>query len=119
MIFAEAVSPTTTIQIGFAFTAVVSVVTLALQFRRKPPLEVDFVMKSEFNEFKGAVERRVGKLEEKMDTAFLRLGDKLDDMKGEIMASGERRGATIHERINQIEGQVARVDERTRRALSQ
>lgn len=116
-LLADALSTPTAVQIGMTLLSLASIMAFIKLGRdllvRKPSIEMDFVMKSEFNEFKGAVERRVGRLEEKMDTAFLRLGDKLDDMQAEIMTAGERRGHSIHERINGLESKVARLDERT------
>jgi hypothetical protein len=84
-------------------------------FVRKPPIEVDFVMKTEFHQFKTDTAAQIQKIENKMDTTFLRLADKLEDVKTEILTHGERRGASIHERLNEVESAVARIDERTRR----
>ena len=39
---------------------------------------------------------------------------KLEDMKTEILVTDERRICGVHDRLNQVEAAVARVDERTR-----
>jgi len=94
---------------------VMGIVLLAKKlFIRKPAIEVEFVTKAEFQEFKKAVDEDMDSLRDKIDARFFNLGEKLEEIKSEILSSGERRGQGIHARINEIEASVARVDERTK-----
>ena len=77
-------------------------------FMRKPPGEAEFVTKAEFR-------AELNGLREKIDARFLNLGEKIEEMKGELLSAGERRGSSIHRRINELEAGLARVDERTKK----
>jgi hypothetical protein len=94
--------------------AVVSMVLLGRKlFARKTPAEPDFVSQSEFLLFRQSVERDLGALRDRLDDRFERLGEKVEQTKSDLLAAGEQRGRSIHERINQLEAGLARVDERT------
>ena len=96
--------------------AVVSLVVLAMKlFVRKPPIEAEFVSKAEFRMFRESVERELNGLRDKIDARFLILTEKMEEMKSELLMAGERRGSSIHRRINELEAGLARVDERTRK----
>src|SRR6266446_2441742 len=96
--------------------AVVSMVVLAKKlFVRKPPIEAEFVSKTEFRMFRESVEREINGLRDKIDARFVSLGEKIEEMKGELLAAGERRAGSLHRRINELEAGLARVDERTKR----
>src|SRR5262245_12043468 len=96
--------------------AVVAMVVLVKNLLvRKPPIEAEFVTKSEFRVFRESVERELNGLRDKIDACFLSLGEKIEEMKGELLVAGERRGSSIHRRINELESGLARVDERTRK----
>src|SRR5882762_8406660 len=98
--------------------AVTSLVVLAMKlFVRKPPIEAEFVSKAEFRTFRESVERELNGLRDKIDARFLTLGEKIEDMKTELLIAGERRGGSIHRRINELESGLARVDERTKGAM--
>src|SRR5258705_1813346 len=86
-------------------------------FVRKPPIEAEFVSKAEFRAFRDGVEREVSGLRDKIDARFLNLGEKIDEMKSELLIAGERRDVSIHLRMNELEAGLARVDERTRKTL--
>ena len=74
-----------------------SIVALAKKvFLTRPPHEPEFVTKTEFH-------HELGGLRDKIDARFLTLGEKIDQMSG-----------SIHERLNQLEAGLARVDERTK-----
>ena len=95
--------------------AVVSMVLAGKKlFVRKPPIEAEFVSKEEFRLFRESVERELNGLRDKIDARFLNLGEKIEEMKGELLSAGERRGNSIHRRINELEAGLARVDERTK-----
>ena len=95
--------------------AVVAMIALGKKlFVRKPPIEAEFVSKAEFRLFRESVERELNGLREKIDARFLCLGEKIEEMKSELLTAGERRGSSLHRRINELEAGLARVDERTR-----
>jgi hypothetical protein len=95
--------------------AVVAMIALGKKlFVRKPPIEAEFVSKAEFRLFRESVERELNGLREKIDARFLCLGEKIEEMKSELLTAGERRGSSLHRRINELETGLARVDERTR-----
>ncbi len=97
--------------------AIVSIALLAKKlFIRRPPIEAEFVTKSEFRIFRESVERELNGLRDKIDARFLSLGEKIEEMKSELLSAGERRGNSIHRRINELESGLARVDERTKGA---
>ena len=83
-------------------------------FVRKPPIEAEFVSKAEFRMFRESVEREMNGLREKIDARFLNLGEKMEEMKSELLSAGERRGSSLHRRISELEAGLARVDERTK-----
>ena len=96
--------------------AVVSIALLAKKlFVRKPPIEAEFVTKTEFRTFRQDVERELNGLRDKIDARFLGLGEKIEEMKAELLGAGERRASSIHRRLNELEAGLARVDERTKR----
>src|SRR5215467_4147972 len=89
--------------------AVIAMIVLGKNlFIRKPPI------KAEFRMFRENVERELNGLRDKIDARFLSLGEKMEEMKSELLSAGERRGSSIHRRINELEAGLARVDERTR-----
>src|SRR5215475_6166102 len=72
-------------------------------FVRKPPIEAEFVSKAEFRMFRESVERELNGLREKIDARFFNLGEKMEEMKSELLSAGERRGSSLHRRINELE----------------
>ncbi len=98
--------------------AVGSLILLGMKlFVRKPPIEAEFVTKVEFRAVREGVEREINGLRDKIDARFLNLGEKIDEMKSELLIAGERRDVSIHRRINELEAGLARVDERTLKKL--
>jgi hypothetical protein len=94
--------------------AVVSMVLLGKKlFARKTTIDPEAVSQSEFRLFRQSVERDLGGLRDRLDDRFERLGEKIEQTKSDLLAAGEQRGHSIHERINQLEAGLARVDERT------
>src|SRR6266403_3334579 len=84
--------------------AVGSLILLGMKlFVRKPPIEAEFVSKAEFRAFRDGVEREINGLRDKIDARFLSLGEKIEDMKSELLTAGERRGSSLHRRINELE----------------
>jgi hypothetical protein len=98
--------------------AVGSLILLGMKlFVRKPPIEAEFVSKAEFRAFREGVEREINSLRDKIDARFLNLGEKIDELKSELLIAGERRDVSIHLRMNELEAGLARVDERTSKRL--
>src|SRR2546421_11928201 len=82
--------------------AVASLVLLGKKlFIRKPPIEAEFVSKAEFRTFRDSVERDLNSLRDKIDARFLSLGEKMETMKTELLVAGERRGNSLHRRMNE------------------
>ena len=91
--------------------AVGSLILLGMKlFVRKPPIEAEFVSKAEFRAFRDGVEREINGLRDKIDARVLNLGEKIDEMKSELLLAGERRDVSIHLRMNELEAGLARVD---------
>ncbi len=96
--------------------AVFSIALLAKKLLvRKPPIEAEFVTKAEFRLFRDSVERDLNALRDRLDARFLRLTEKLEELRADLLNAGERRGNSLHQRLNELEAGLARVDERTRR----
>ncbi len=83
-------------------------------FFRKTPLERQFAEKGEFFLAQEKIERELTVLRDKIDDRFLILGEKIEQMKWEILTAGEKRGSSIHRRLNELESGLARVDERSK-----
>ncbi len=95
--------------------AVGTVVVVGLKlFVRKPPLEAEFVTKEEFRAFRTAVEHDLGGLRDRIDSRHLAVIESLEQMKASLLSEGERRAASLHRRLNDMEAGLARVDERTK-----
>jgi hypothetical protein len=83
-------------------------------FVRKPSIDAEFVTKTEFRAFREGVERDLNSLRDKLDARFLTLAEKIDTLKTELLVAVERRGSSIHQRMNELEAGLARLDERTK-----
>ncbi len=76
--------------------AVLSMVVLAKKlFVRRPPIEAEFVSKIEFRMFRESVERELDGLRDKIDARFLSLGEKIEEMKGELLTAGESMSSRL------------------------
>jgi hypothetical protein len=92
-----------------------TIAVLALKLLvRKPPIEAEFVSKSEFRLFRESVERELNGLRDRIDARFLSVIEKIEQLKTELLTDGERRSGALQQRLNQLEAGVARLDERTR-----
>lgn len=83
-------------------------------FVRKPPLEAEFVSKAEFGAFRASVEKDLGSLRDRIDSRHLGTLEALDRLHADLLSDAERRVASIHGRLNEVQSGLARVDERTR-----
>jgi hypothetical protein len=97
-------------------TAVMAIAVLARRvLARRAPEDEEFVTKAEFRLFRESAERELNGLRDKIDARFLTLGERIEAMKSELLAAGERRDGSLHHRLNDLEAGLARVDERTRK----
>lgn len=119
----------------------VSVVNVFVALRRKPPIEAEFVSKTDCEKFRGALDdssgamsesisgmvtrveftgwqsrmdSQMGQMRDHIDSVGTRLTEKLDEVKTDLGSMDERRAIQIHNRLNFIEASVARIDERTK-----
>ena|SRR2546423_1310862 len=109
-------APTGAIENWLISAAAIASVALLFKklFLRKPAAGPETVSKTEFSKCQEIISREISALREKIDERFLSLGEKIETMRGEILNAGERRGDSIHRRLNELEAGLARVDERTR-----
>lgn len=84
-------------------------------FRRKPPIHAEFVTKEEFTGFKAEVRSELATINKASNQNAKDILQKLDEVRTEISTAGERRAIAIHNRINELQDSVARVDERTKK----
>src|SRR2546423_1740416 len=68
---------------------------------RRPPIEAESVSKVESRMSRDNVEHELDGLRDKIDPRFLSLGEKIEEMKSELLTAGERRGSSLHRRINE------------------
>ena len=76
---------------------------------------VESVWDYDFDPGSNLVDVYVMRLRDKIDARFVSLGEKIEEMKGELLTAGERRARSLHRRINELEAGLARVDERTKK----
>ena len=96
-----------------------SLVALGVKlFVRRTPLEAEFVTKEEFRIFRAAVERDLGGLRDRIDSRHLGVIERLDQLKASLLSDSERREASLHRRLSDMEAGLARVDERTLRSAT-
>ena len=88
--------------------AIASMALLAKKlFIRRPPASAEFVTHTDLH-------REMTSVRDKIDARFFALGEKIDQLRADLITAGERRGDSIHRRLNQLETNLARVDERTK-----
>ena len=78
---------------------------------RKAPPKPDYLTRAEFHQSMTAVRDRIG-------ASYLAMADKLDANHKEIMGALDRQGAAFERRLDQLETNFARVDERTKVSAS-
>ena len=83
-------------------------------FVRRPPLEAEFVTKEEFRQWRASVEGTLGGLRDRIDSRHMGVIEQLEQLKASLLSDGERRAASLHRRLNDMEAGLARVDERTK-----
>ena len=74
---------------------------------RKDRPKPDYITRIEFHQSMTAVRDRIG-------ASYLAMADKLDANHKEIMSALDRQGAVFERRLDQLETNFARVDERTK-----
>ena len=91
--------------------AVASLVALGKKlFVRKPAAELSAV-----ETLQTELRSDLRSLRERLDERLLAVMEKLDQVKTELLAAQERQIATLQVRLNQLESELARVDERTKK----
>src|SRR5258708_23066660 len=94
----------------FSAARVASLIFLGIKWLVcNPPIEAEFVSKAEFRAFREGVEREINGLRDKIDARFLNLGEKVDELKSELLIAGETRDVSIHLRMNELEAGLARA----------
>jgi hypothetical protein len=96
-----------------------AVVSMALVFKkflsRKSESEGASPAWRDLRELRAEWREELRQLREGMETRRDALNGKLDAMKMELLAAGEKRCDSIHRRLSELEAGLARVDERTLR----
>ena len=99
-------------QLVFALTALLGLASLGLKvFGRKPD---QFVSRAEFVDSRREIARELELLRNRLDDHFERLLQKLDEQKSDILSSTDSRLSSAHDRLNQLQTHLARLDERTK-----
>jgi chromosome segregation ATPase len=85
------------------------------RFAPPPPLSTpDFARRQELDRAQRDLQKEIDALRDKIDARFLGLAEKIEQLKSDLLAAGERRSDSLHQRINRLESGLARVDERTK-----
>lgn len=106
-------------------------------FRRKPPIEAEFVAKTECGALRDGIGARIAKVEaaigdavcadefrdlrtdvrtdiqnlrDRLENDFREVLEKLDEMKIEANTANERRASALHDRINQLGDRISRIE---------
>src|SRR6266566_7782913 len=87
--------------------AIASMALLVKKLFFRTPGQAEFVTQTDLH-------REMTSLRDKIDARFFVLSEKIAEMKSELLTAGERRGDSIHKRLNQLEANLARLDERTK-----
>ena len=101
-------------QMVFALTALLGLASLGVKLFGRKPGDGPFVSQAEFHESKREIAHELETLRARFDHSFERVLHKLDENKTELLTAAEARGQALHDRINQLQAQVARLDERTK-----
>jgi len=109
MCFAQlAIPPTGAIESWLlSAAAIASMALLAKKLFFRTPGSAEFVTQTDLH-------REMTSVRDKIDARFFALGEKVDQLRADLITAGERRGDSIHRRLNQLETNLARVDERTK-----
>jgi hypothetical protein len=77
----------------------------------QPPGHVTHV---ELNAVSKDLRRELDRLRDRIDARFLGVSEKVEQLRTELLAAEERRAEALHDRLNDLEAGLARLDERTR-----
>ena len=102
-------------QLVFALTALLGLVSVGIKVFGRKPSEHPYVSQAEFHETKRELARELESVRGRLDHHFERVLHKLDEHKTEMLTAAEGRSQALHERINQLQAQVARLDERSKK----
>jgi len=90
-------------------------VSLGVKVFGRKPAENQFVTQMEFHESKRDIARELETVRGRLDHYFERVLQKLDEHKTEMLSAADTRSQALHDRLNQLQAQVARLDERTKK----
>ncbi|HWQ92900.1 MAG TPA: hypothetical protein VN673_14585 [Clostridia bacterium] len=80
-----------------------------------PRRDAEYVRREEFRHFRMAVEQDLGGLRDRIDSRHLGVIESIEKLQNSLQTEAERRDASLHRRLGQVESIVARLDERTKR----
>ncbi len=101
-------------QMVFALTALLGLVSLGVKLFGRKPTDHQFVSQSEFHESRREIARELEAVRLRLDHHFERVLQKLDEHKTDVLTAGETRSRLLQDRLNDLQAQVARLDERTK-----
>lgn len=80
--------------------------------RRQPSVDAQFATKQELGELKGEIRENLTNLRSELREDFKSLADKLDERLPELSTDNERRAVLLHNRLNEHENRIARLEGR-------
>ena len=93
---------------AFLTAAVAGALALAKKFLpRSSPPKPEHITRAEFHTGMDAVRDRIG-------ASYLALADKIEQQHNQVLTTLDRQGTNFEHRIDQLESNLARLDERTR-----
>jgi hypothetical protein len=90
-----------------AIAGTVAVLVKKFLGRKSPKPKAEYITRAEFHQGLDATRDRIG-------ASYLALADKLDANHKEVLGGLERQGANFERRLDQLESNLARLDERTK-----
>lgn len=98
---------TTTAAAGIAVAVITSAAAIAKKLLRKPAPKPEYICRAEFHD-------GIDSLRDRIAASHLALADKIELQHNHVLTVLDRQGATFERRLDQLESNLARLDERTR-----
>ncbi len=76
----------------------------------------EYVSREEFREFRSSVAEEMAGLRDRIDSRHLALVEAIEKLQASLLSENERRDATLHRRLAEMEAGLARLDERTKKS---